>query len=379
MQFLGNDFQMSSGIDFFLGQWSTPQMNGSVRSIQGEYNKAAANCFTDPGPRVDILAPFNQTATFKYYYLAGEPPAGCNSEPLTLGNYTKQFVTDFLSVIDCDQFGGLPPGLTDPNSDDLNTRRAILQQLAPYIATDENALNQYYKTLQEKDAILRYLLEQSQASGQYATMEGLLAGEQSKAADWAIFGMRMGRKDYEGAALWLNQLPVQSDEDLQFRDVQIINLQRLQNLGTFQLSISQEAYLNSVAESTSPVRGYAQAILGLLKDRRFYPVELNPGGGYSIPGSQEIALKPTQTTAEFRVFPVPANGAITVSWPSLPTESIASLLVYDMYGRQQINEPIAPPQTERRLDTGSLPVGVYLLVISDRGKTVHQTKIIIQR
>jgi hypothetical protein len=379
MQFLRNDFQMSSGIDFFLGHWSTPQMKGSVRETQGEDDRAAANCFTDPGLRADIIAPINQTSPFKYYYLASEPPAGCDPEPLSLGNYAKESVANSLPVIDCDQFGGLPPGLTDPNSGDLNTRRARLQQLAPYIATDENALNQYYKTLQQKDAILRYLLEQSHASGQYATMEGLLAGEQSKAADWAIFGLRMARKDYANAALWLNQLPIQSYEDAQFRDVQIINIQRLQNLGTFQLSVGQETYLNSVAESTSPVRGYAQAILGLLKDRRFYPEDLNSGSEYSMPGLQGEAGKPAQNTAEFRVYPVPASSAITISWPSLPAESDANLLVYDIYGRQQINEPIAPHESERRLETGWLPVGVYFLVISDRGKSVHQTKISIQR
>jgi hypothetical protein len=378
MQFLGNDFQMNSGADFFLTETSGPQIKGSIRSTQGEDNKPAGNCFTDPGPRPDIVAPLNVTTSFKYYYQGGVPPAGCDVQPLTPGNYTKQGVLGGQSTIDCNQFGGLPHGLPYPTPGDLSTRRTILQQLAPYIATDANALNQYYITLQEKDAILRYLIKQSLAAGQYATAESFLAGEQSKAADWAIFGLRMDRKDYTNAALWLNQLPIQNDEDTKFRDVQLINLQRLQSPGTFQLSAAQELVLNTVAEGTSPVRGYARGILGLLKDRRFYPDTVNTGGMYSIPTVAGKLDQGTKNTDLFRIFPVPASMMLNVAWPALAAESDAHLLVYDIFGRQQINEPILPFENLHTLETERLPAGMYFLLIQDKGKPVHQAKFSIK-
>ena len=371
---LGNDFE-TSGYDLLLKETTSPQIDGSIRETQGGVGFPAANCFTDPPFSPDIITD-NNTTTFKYYYQENQSPFSCISEPIIIGNYTKEFVATPPIVIDCYQFGGLPPDMLYPSPSDLNTRRTTLQQLAPYIATNDNALNQYYKTLQEKDAILRYLLNQALTSELNATAEGLLAGEQSKAADWAIFGLRMERGDFIGAANWLNQLAVQNDEDIKFRDVQSINLQRLQNQGTFQISVAQEAVLNSVAESNSPVRGFARGILGLLKDRRFYPDEITPGDG------DGVILPPTSASrviGKLRVFPVPASSILTVSWPSLPAESDAQLLVYDVYGRQQINEQIAPLETERVLETGQLPTGVYFLIIAERGKVIHKITFNIQR
>ena len=374
VQFLENDFQLTCCFDFYLNETTSPQINGSIRAIQGDINTPAANCFTHPPYSPDIIASSNGVTPFRYYYQGGEPPFGCATEPLTPGVYTKQDVQGAQTGIDCGQFGGLPEGLPNPTLSDLNSRRAALLQLAPYIYTDENALNQYYITLQEKDAILQYLLGQELASGQYTTAEGLLVGEQSKAANWTIFGLRMEREDYIGATSWLNQLAIEDNEDIEFRDVQLINIQRLQNLDSFQLTIEQEAMLNSVAESNSPVRGFARGILGILKDRRFYPDTINLGGGSSSqPGSSY------RKAALVNIFPVPANSEISVSWPILHADSGARLLVYDIYGRLQIQEHILPLETDRILKTGQLPDGVYFLIISDDGKPVHKGKFTIQR
>ena len=130
-----------------------------------------------------------------------------------------------------------------------------------------------------------------------------------------------------------------------------------------------------MAESTSPVRGYARGILGLLKDRRFYPDELDFGGERSMPTTPGNVAQ----SITLRVFPVPASTTLSVSWPPLPAESEARLLVYDIYGQQWVREQIAPFENQRTLETAHLPVGVYFLVVSDKGKTLHQIKFSIQR
>lgn len=359
MQFLANDFDMEvEGRDFVLTSSFFPGTNGAIRVTQGNTDVPASNCFTNPGTQVDILTAGQWGGTtdfFTYYHQSGEPPVDCDPEPLTLGNYGKVGVHPEILIVDCVSFGGLPGGFQNPSPGDLDAKRVQLQQLALNIATDANAKVQYYQALQDKEAILKYLLGQALESGDNATAETLLMGEQSKAANWAVFGLRMERKDYVAANQWLNQLPLQDDADEQFRGVQLINIQRLQNPVIFQLSAPQEAYLTTVAESASPVRGYARGILGLLKDRRFYPEV------YEFGEERGIAAKAT-TQESIKVFPVPATNTLMVTWPIFPPDANADLQVFDMLGRSRIQAnlgcwPIADrglfPDHQRQWQTGS--------------------------
>lgn len=375
MQFLANDFNMSSkGRDFVLTSSLFPNNNGAIAAIQGNPFVPASNCFTDPGNQIDILTAGQWgggTDFFTYYYQAGEPPVNCDPEPLTPGNYGKTPVEESIFTVNCASFGGLPGGFQNPTSGDLDTKRTQLQQLAASIATDPNAKAQYYQALQDKEAILKHLLGMALENKDYATAETLLAGEQSKAANWAIFGLRMDRKDYAAANQWLNQLPVQNDADVQFRDVQIINMQRLQNPVNFQLSAAQETYLNTVAESASPVRGYARGILGLLKDRRFYPE------AYEIAEERNSVIKPIAREG-IKLFPVPASNSLVVAWPPLQTDGNITLQIFDMLGRASILERIGNTDTQHTLDISQLPDGVYFLVITDKGEQVHRAKFTVQ-
>jgi len=295
----------------------------------------------------------------------------CDPEPLTLGNYGKEPVAGGIFGVLCDQFGGLPDGLESPTDGDLNIKRQQLQTLAPSIQTDANAKVQYYQILAEKELILKYLVSEALEDNDFATAEALLAGEQSKAAQWAIFGLRMGRQDYAGAAQLLNQLPTVEVTDAQFRDIQLINLLRLQNPSGFELSAEQEAYLNSVADGYSPVRGYARGILGLLKDRVYFPDE------YEI---MEERSSPTERVATdgLKIYPVPASDQLVVTWPTLPESADAQIQVFDLLGRQHLSQPIGTKEINRVLGVANLPEGVYFLVIRDKGKVAHRAKFIVQ-
>jgi hypothetical protein len=373
MQFLANDFDLSTGgQDFVLAPSFLNFVNGAIRDLQGNPEVPASNCFTDPGNQTDILT-WATTDPFTYYYQASEPPLDCDPEPLTPGNYGKIPANPSIFVVDCSQFGGLPEGLP-PTPGDLSAKRALLQQLEPQIASDLNAKVQYYQTMAEKETILKYLFAEALENEDYSTAENLLAGEQNKAANWAIFGLRMGRKDFIGAAQLLDQLPIEDNADAQFHDVQLINLQRLQNPTTFQLSTEQENYLTSVAESDSPVRGYARGILGLLKNRRFYPETYEFGGGRN---SKPVTTAPDK--GALHLYPVPTTNTLFASWPSLPADAEASLQVFDVFGRMRTQKPLNALDTQHIMEVGQLPIGVYLMIISDKGKPVHRTKFIIQR
>lgn len=375
MQFLANDFNMSgSGRDFVLTSSLFPNTNGAIAALQGNPFVPASNCFTDPGTQVDILTAGQwggSTEFFTYHYQSGEPPVNCDPEPLTPGNYGKALTPPGPFIVDCARYGGLPIGIENPTLGDLIIKRTQLQQLMPIIATNPSAKVQYYQALQDKEAILKHLLGLALDSKDYITAEILLTGEQTKAANWAIFGLRMDRKDYTSASQWLSQLPTQNDADIQFRDIQLINIQRLQNLATFQLSATQETYLNTVAESTSPVRGYARGILGLLKDRRFYPEAYELGEERSTP-AEAIAQE------SIKLYPVPATNSLVVVWPPLQSDAITTLQVFDMLGRSLILERSGINDTQRTLNTSQLSDGVYYLVISDKDRPVHRAKFTVQ-
>lgn len=376
MQFLGNDFidGHPTARDFVLTNSFFPGNNGAIQALQGNPFVAAGNCFSDPGNQIDILASGQwggATDFFTYYYESGEPPVDCDPEPLTPGNYGKEDVISGIFGVLCDQFGGLPDGMESPTDGDLNIKRQQLQTLAPSIQTDPNAKVQYYQILAEKEAILKYLVSEALEENDFATAEALLAGEQSKAAQWAIFGLRMGRQDYAGAAQLLNQLPTEDVTDAQFRDIQLINLQRLQNPFGFELSAEQEAYLNSVADGYSPIRGYARGILGLLKDRVYFPDE------YEI---TEERSSPTGRVATdvLKIYPVPASDQLVVTWPTLPESADAQIQVFDLLGRQHLSQPIGAKEINRVLGVANLPEGVYFLVIRDKGKVAHRAKFTVQ-
>ena len=377
MQFLANDFDMSaSGRDFILTNSFFPFLNGSIASQQGNPFVSASNCFTNPGTQTDILT-WGTTNPFVYFYPWGEPDPACEQEPLTLGNYTKQAIKAGPFVVDCSRYGGLPRGMGEPDPRDLETRRKELQLLAQGTAGgDANAAAKYYQLLQEKEAILKYLLTQSLENKDFKTTEELLKGEGSTAADWAIFGLRMERKAYDEAAAWLNELPARNETELEFKAVQQINLERLQKPEGFQLSEDQEAYLTSVAESGSPVRGYARGILGLLKDRRFYPEAYEIGDGKKEAQERSAMVAPN---AGLKTFPSPVSDNLTVTWPSLSQGATVELKVIDMLGKVRMQAAVGNGAVQHNLEVTPLDNGVYNLILVENGKAVQRTKFVVQK
>lgn len=369
MQFLGNDFieGKATARDFVLTGSKASGSIGSIQEIQGNTDSPADNCFSNPEIQTDIQT-WGATNQFKYFYESDEPPAECDPNPLHSGNYVKES-TPGISTVDCERYGGLPLGLESPTDVDLTIRKQQLQALFPNIQLDGNAKAQYYRILAEKEAVLKYLIIDALEDKDYLRAETLLMGEQSKAAQIAIFGLKMSRQDYSGASFILNQLPIEDETDEQFRDIQLINLQRLQNPRAFNLSSENELLLNSIADGYSPVRGYARGILGLLKDKVYYPDE------YSFPEGQERNIDAAKTQA-LGAFPVPASDQIIVTWP--PMESRSQLQVFDLFGRCHITELLVPKDGTRTIDLGTLPNGVYVVVIKDQDKAVHRIKISVQ-
>jgi len=372
----GNTFYMRSNAwsDFVLSPSIFPAIDGSIFPIQGSATRPSANCFTGLSNR-DLLTG-GPTVPFEYWYDPGGAQVGCNAEPFTPGNYTKEDVQLTEGQVDCTPFGG--GGIARPESgitpEALSTSRAALQALLPQINTDPAAKSAYYEIRKQKDGILGQLVDNAAKNGQYAEAEALLNSESSKAAQWAILGLRVERGDYTAASEWLEQMAIENEEDVAFRAIQRINLLRLQAGGYTDLTDTQESVLTAVAASTSPVRGFARALLGLLKDRRFAPDSLL----FVEERSQPVEKQKTTLLAELKVVPVPASEVVTISWPPLALESDARLLVYDMQGIVLINTRVQPSEHQRNIRVAQWPNGLYIVALADKGKLLYQSKFHIQ-
>lgn len=373
LQFLGNGFNMgASGKDFVLSSSYFPAIEGSIGFLQGDEESPAANCFTNPN-RPDIVTT-GSTQSFVYWYDPNGLSSGCYAEPVTPGNYMKEISIRFDLSLNCSLFGG---GIQRPATpESLGAIRSELQALAQEASESIVTQIQYHRLLREKDDILNQLVIGALEAGNDEAAESWLLSEQSAGAYWSILGLRMDRGDYIGAAQWLERMPVTNADDLDFKTVQHINLQRLQAGGLLTLTTAQELALNAVAESGSPARGFARALLGLLKDRRFYP----DGIPVTEERSHVVASLPGSAGAQeiLTIFPVPATREVSLSWAPLPVESAARLLVYDQLGRTLMNEPVPSQTQQRAIQVYGWPTGLYFAVVADEGKIISQGKFTIQ-
>lgn len=368
----GNTFYESLGSDILLTGSEQPSLAGSIDPMQGSSETPSGNCFSGNGTP-DLLTS-GQTNPFTYWYDQNGPDVGCNSEPVSGGNYTVEGTSVAWDPVACYAYGGGGQSATAPATfEALTAARSALENFEANFSAGAPDSLQYRRLLRQKDGLLMALVQAAVESGQYAAAEALLSAENTKAANWGIFGLRVAQGDYPGALAWLNVLPVENETDAQFRDVQRINLQRLQAGGLFELSTTQEATLNAVAESGSPVRGFARAILGLLKDRRFYPEGME---GVADRGAQRISTG--AKVSALALTPVPATDQVFAAWPALGPDAQARLWVYDLLGKKMADIPVGPSQTQQDLDVSQWPNGLYLVALSNKGKVVHQSKFSVQ-
>lgn len=349
---------------------------GSVRLFQGHPQIPAGNCFTAPDIKPDI-ATFAPTERFNYFFKGGTH-ADCGHEPLTFGNYDKFAVMLPEGEFNCANYGGVPSPPVNPTETGLEQKRQRLAALAGHISAHPDSLALYYHILEEKDALLKHFLSAALDSADYQKAEQLLTGEQSRAGDWAIFGLRASRKDFAGALAWLQQLPQEDAADEEFREVQSINLAFHQDPAGYALSQAGHSYLENVASGAGPVRDYARSILGLIKGQRFSPSfdlgleEASPPPGIisaTLPGS-----------GRWRLYPNPADDAIELEWPSRQAGALWEAVVYDLMGRVSARVEIDAASGRHAINVSLLRSGMYFISVFDEGgRQQYRSKFVVKR
>jgi len=360
MQFICNNF--STSIWDFRLFGSTSSGTGEIRVNQGTNFQPAGNCFTDPGIEIDILT--QGPTTFFTYHAFNSQAEPCQW-PLNPGNYTTNAA---INANGCE----VPPviGEEPPSEDEYYL---LKQQISGGGSSDQLA-----GWTERKDIVLNGLVSEYVSSGDVASALALLDFEGTTTAKVMKYGVLVGSGEYQAATTELNALPSTDTELTTFKQVQHINLARMQQGLGYELSQPDSAFLESVATGDLGVRSYARALMGLLKGRSYDDddeLDYVPDGGESFginPGSGKTAVE------KVSVFPNPTTGLFTVRLPEGLTAT--RLQVTAATGQVLLDQPIHEGQYRIDLDGKPWGKGMYLLVLRDaKGKSVHAQTIVVSQ
>jgi hypothetical protein len=136
---------------------------------------------------------------------------------------------------------------------------------------------------------------------------------------------------------------------------------------------TQEAMLNEVADSESPMRGYARAILMLLKDKHYECEHPLVERSARFPKNEEPDAEPA---TKWTVAPNPANHSVRIDFGRETAED-AVLTLFDIHGRLILKMDI-PYMVGATIDTKAFPEGIYLAVLREHGKPTDQSRFAVQ-
>lgn len=360
MQFLCNDF--SAKWDFQLKQGNNGGPQGEIRQQQGNFGSAAGNCFTNPVQIADILTQ-NQTLYFRYYVASEEP---CKI-PVTPGNYGV-----FNANNDpCGGEGGFPEHPTHQDYVDVKGQISVI------VNNNGQPEDELSVLLELKDHILNKLVESYVEGNDTESALQLLDEENTVASMLMKYGLQMNRGDYTAAAATLDGLPGEVDEVGTFKQIQHINIKRLQHGLQYEMPQGDSLFLESVADSEMGVKGYARAILGLLFGREYDDRLEEEEGGVSERNSQLLQSKPDERTSTVQVYPNPAADQFTIMLYQVPA---VSLKVSSIMGRTVHNGQIPVDSPTLTIPTGNWHNGLYVLQLFDnRGNMVHSELLVINK
>lgn len=346
LQFLCNTFDNNAGDFVLIDQSSYP---GEVRKFQGNHQEPAGNCFTRPvGISYGDINTIGNTTQFVYYHATLQ-----NCEiPATPGNY-------FAVSLDEESCTDESENIT-PTTEEFNSILNDIQELDTAGKTDSVA---YYNLLERKQEVLLYLLNHFIENDNIDSAIAILQQDGSTMAQLMHFGILMNEGAYTDAENYLNSVQNESPEWADFVQIQSINIERLQSEGEYQLSASDQSYLEDVAESNKGVKAYARSLLGLLEGIEYFD-EWDLGGadaGLKLSTNNQV-LK----TEIIDVFPNPSKDIFTLTFEDGFNKKVKEVKIYNLVG-ELIYTKQDFETNKIEINAGNWTNGVYLLEVSIYG------------
>ncbi len=357
--FLGNNDrstflhnQLENDYSDVIVQESFGNIYGSVSPLIGYYNSPADNCFSLSNP--ENLWTIGTTIPFRYFVRnshATECEIPAESSEGT-DNYTD-VPTSSPSSPECYLLHD-EDNYTKSNYDDIVEEISTLSTSLGSSPNNIQYLSQFYSKEEEKDNIISWFIRDALSTRLTEDLEEILDEENSTQANWLRFGVRLSLKDYEGAEYVLNRLSTSTQEEEWFRDMQLVNLERLSNPEIFELNTAEEDLLFDIANSELPIRGFARSLLSFLLDETFEPIFDIPGRNISTSENIHLNLK---SQSHFIISPNPANDFTRISC-EIPDNSKFDFELYDLSGKLLLKKEYT---SSEKIDIKNLKSGFYII------------------
>lgn len=371
--------EFATQFNVYVTDYSTPGNDPGRLPAQGGFNAAAWNYFNEFSNR--NIVTFGNTIPFFYFYPAGEgvptrtkPKCSLNDQvgvgglPCTSTNNFYSFPTSGGNV-GCLAFKpGEEPNISKNSLNlirsDIATVKAQLQQGGGDAVALEGDLA---RLTDRKDYVVNRLTKSWLSTGNFSEVETLY---QEESDTRKLVGLKIRQGQWNAAEQLLSAMPSNTLGDTYFKQTQQINLKRLKAPFPYTLNAADQTTLEAVSTSKTDAAPYAQALLNMLTGVVFQP---------QIPVIPEDRSQPQRnpTSDGLLVSPNPTTGAVTVQIPLNGLSESTQVQVSGLTGLVVRTIEVAnSPQVSFSME--DLPNGIYLISLTDRGRSISQAKLVVQ-
>lgn len=343
LQILCNDF--NTDLDIRVLQNTLNADPGEIRLQQGSFLNGADNCFTQPV--VIDISTLNLTTHF-YYNHGFSPPCLI---PTTPGNYTP--VGSRLGV--CERKAIF---LQEFSEGEWNE---IVASVNAHKECGDTLSSEYYDLIEIQEAMLLTLLKSSLEENNIDQAMEYLNQVNTPFAKLTAFGIYMNDGKYENAETVLANLDSDIPEMSDFKQIQAINIARLQDLENYKLSESDQAYLESVAESGMGVKAYARSILSLLKGIEYLDEYIEEESNQEKPTLNNAEIAKNQ----FKISPNPFYDLLSISILDDYQSKTWTVTIKNFLGKT-VNTYFFTNQAYLNINASNLTPGFYSISISNK-------------
>lgn len=228
----------------------------------------------------------------------------------------------------------------------------------------KRAAVKYQKVITKVDSLLQL--------DQLSLADNMLSQEPESDYFYLRVGLLIHKEEYSNAQTLLNtETPATGDEE-DYRDVQLINIDRLTD-HEFELDSTKRVTLEVIAEKRSTPSTFARSILSLIDKRSWVPV-FPEDTTYT---EQARIIPDREVEVVTKIFPNPSKGIFkVVPGSSFEREDELEFRIYNVMGVQLLYGTI-PPYTEFfEIDLQKKTNGTYILTLHNAR---HQESFIIQK
>ena len=231
--------------------------------------------------------------------------------------------------------------------------------------------------------VIRCVVHGLLSDGRSEAAENLFLAQPEPEYRRFAYGLKVTREDYEGALQVLHTLPTETNDNKWYREIQEINIRRFKAGGlTYKLTASEESFLTEAANSQSKERGYARALLDLLKGYRDYPND-NYGSGSQYRSMKEYTTATLKANERKDLVFINPNPILEDNFQVNTKDiNITNGLIQfrDIMGNIALEQKFtALPFEKRFIDCASLRAGLYAVQIFDGNLVVFEGKISVLR